>query len=60
METRPRNPHEIDIASSDDLLYWSNQFRIGTQDLVDAVQQVGPKVEDIRRHLLQTRQPPNA
>ena len=52
MAARPGNPHSVDVRNPDDLLYWSTHFRIGTDDLVRAVEAVGGNVEDIEQHLL--------
>jgi hypothetical protein len=41
----------IDPASEQSLRYWAAQLRASTQELRRAVDQVGPKVCDVRRHL---------
>jgi Protein of unknown function (DUF3606) len=41
----------IDVANEDALRYWSKNLGASAEELRRAVDQVGPKVKDVREHL---------
>lgn len=41
----------IDVADGDDLAHWSRKLGASEEELRRAVDQVGPKVKDVRAHL---------
>jgi hypothetical protein len=41
----------IDVNDIRNLRYWSQQLKASEEELRRAVDQVGPKVEDVRQHL---------
>ena len=41
----------IDVANEDDLRYWSEKLGASGDELRRMVDQVGPRVKDVRQHL---------
>jgi hypothetical protein len=49
--TGPRDPKKIDAASDEDIRWWAHELGVTNVALFDAVEKVGPVVDDVRRHL---------
>lgn len=49
--TATRDPNRIDAASDDEIRWWAHELGVTNVTLLDAIQQVGPLVADVRRHL---------
>ena len=41
----------IDIESDDEVSRWAKHFDVDAQELKNAVKAVGPRVDDVRKHL---------
>jgi Protein of unknown function (DUF3606) len=41
----------IDVEQDHELSYWSKELGVSREQLRQAVQQAGPMVKDVRRHL---------
>lgn len=50
-QTGPKDPARIDIDDDGDRRYWSEQLGVTTDQLDEAVHQVGPTVETVREYL---------
>ena len=50
----PRDRSRIDVASDDDIRWWAKALGVTNVAILDAVKKVGPKLDDVRRHLDQT------
>jgi hypothetical protein len=46
-----RAPQSIDTNDDSATAYWAGRLNVSTQDLFAAIQEVGPSVAAIRRHL---------
>ena len=46
-----REPGRIDLSQGYDVEHWCRVLRCTERQLRDAAQAVGPKIEDMRRHL---------
>ncbi|HEX2669975.1 MAG TPA: DUF3606 domain-containing protein [Polyangiaceae bacterium] len=47
----PRDLQRIDPASDDEIRWWAKELGVTNVAIFDAVEKVGPRVEDVRRHL---------
>ena len=47
----PRDRSRIDAASDDEIRWWAKELGVTNVAIFDAVKKVGPKLEDVRRHL---------
>jgi hypothetical protein len=45
----------INVYSTEDMNYWSSQFDASPSRIMQAVELVGPKPEDVRRYLRETQ-----
>lgn len=45
------NPQRIDVAREQECRYWSEKLGVSPERLRRAVKEVGPLVEDVKRHL---------
>jgi hypothetical protein len=50
----PIDAERIDIENADDIVYWTETFNVSLHALQSSVSAVGPRPEDVRRHLEQT------
>ena len=48
----PHDNERIDPKDESALSYWSEQWRVPKPELRHAIEKVGPKVADVRRHLV--------
>jgi len=48
---RPQDPTKINIHESWELEYWSKEFKVSKDRLIQAVKAVGPTVTAVKRHL---------
>lgn len=46
-----RAPQTIDTQDDEATAYWAGRFNVSSEDLFAAIQEVGPSVAAIRRHL---------
>jgi hypothetical protein len=51
LAARPGMESRIDVNDIGSLRYWSAQLKASEDELRRAVDQVGPRVEDVRQHL---------
>jgi hypothetical protein len=49
--TARRNEETIDAASDDEIRWWAKELAVTNVAILDAIEKVGPRVEDVRRHL---------
>jgi hypothetical protein len=49
--TAPRNEQTIDASSDEEIRRWARELGVTNVAILDAVEKVGPRVEDVRRHL---------
>jgi hypothetical protein len=49
--TGSRNEQTIDAASDEEIRRWAKELGVTNVAILDAVAKVGPRVEDVRRHL---------
>ena len=49
--TIPRDPRRIDAGSDEEIRWWAKELGVTNVAILDAVEKVGPRVEDVRRHL---------
>ena len=49
--TGSRNEQAIDAASDEEIRRWAKELGVTNVAILDAVAKVGPRVEDVRRHL---------
>ena len=49
--TSARDPNRIDADNDDEIRRWAKVLGVTGVALLDAVEKVGPLVEDVRRHL---------
>lgn len=47
-----RDEERIDAGSEDALAYWSQHWGVPVEELRRAIGQVGPRVKDVRQHLV--------
>ena len=47
----PRETAEFDIDDARDCRYWSNTLGVSAEEFKAAVCAVGPRIEDVKRHL---------
>jgi hypothetical protein len=47
----PRDPERVHAASDDEIRWWAKELGVTNVAILDAVEKVGPRVDDIRRHL---------
>jgi hypothetical protein len=47
----PRDRSRIDINEDYEVRYWTKELNISPEQLKQAVNQVGPMVENVRKHL---------
>jgi len=50
----PIDAERIDIENADDIVYWTETFNVSLHALQSSVLAVGPRPEDVRRHLEST------
>lgn len=51
LEPGPENYDRINVLVEAELVYWTKQFRVSREQLAAAIQQVGPRIPDLRRVL---------
>lgn len=47
----PEDPHRINIHQEREVGYWSEKLRCTRKQLADAVDEIGPIVSDVKKHL---------
>ena len=47
----PQDRSRVNVNEAWELNYWSEKFGVPAERLMDAVRQVGTRVEDVERHL---------
>ena len=47
----PRDPQRIDVGSDSEIRWWADELGVANVAIIDAVTAVGPRAEDVRRHL---------
>jgi hypothetical protein len=47
----PRNVERIDAENDDEIRRWAKELGVTNVAVLDAIEKVGPRVEDVRRHL---------
>jgi eukaryotic-like serine/threonine-protein kinase len=47
----PKDPNRVEVDEVKELTYWSKALGVATDDLLAAVEKVGPKLTDVRKHL---------
>ena len=47
----PEDPHRINIRQEWEVGYWSDKLRCTRKQLTNAVDEVGPMVRDVKKHL---------
>lgn len=47
----PRDRGRIDVGSDDEIRWWADQLGVTNVAIIDAVTAVGPRADDVRRHL---------
>jgi hypothetical protein len=52
--TRPENPNHVNVTRYEELVWWAQELRVRPEQVRDAVVQVGPNAEEIRKHLKET------
>ena len=50
-DTSARDPNRIDAANDHEIRWWAKELGVTGVAILDAVEKVGPLVEDVRRHL---------
>jgi hypothetical protein len=50
-QTGKPDDQRINVDQDHDVGYWAKEFGVSREQLRQAVQQAGPMVEDVRRHL---------
>jgi hypothetical protein len=50
-KTGPADDKRVNVHEPCELQYWSNKFGVTHDQLIDAVRQVGPMVDDVKRQL---------
>jgi hypothetical protein len=50
-QTGKADDQRINVEQDHELSYWSKELGVSREQLRDAVQQAGPLVQDVRRHL---------
>jgi Protein of unknown function (DUF3606) len=50
-QTGKADDQRINVAQDHELNYWSKELGVSREQLRSAVQQAGPLVKDVRRHL---------
>jgi hypothetical protein len=48
---RPQDPTKINVHESWEVAYWTKEFGVSKEKLMQAVQAVGPMVAAVKRHL---------
>jgi hypothetical protein len=46
-----REPNRIDVDNDDEIRWWAKELGVSGVAILDAVEKVGPLVDDVRRHL---------
>ncbi|HEY0336128.1 MAG TPA: DUF3606 domain-containing protein [Burkholderiales bacterium] len=46
-----REPNRIDLDNDDEIRWWAKELGVSGVAILDAVEKVGPLVDDVRRHL---------
>jgi Protein of unknown function (DUF3606) len=49
--TRPQDAQRVNIHQEHELRYWTQKFGVSAETLREAVQQVGPMVEDVADYI---------
>ena len=51
LEPGPQNYDRINVLVEAELVYWTRQFGVTREQLAQAIQDVGPRIPDLRRVL---------
>ena len=51
LEPGPQDYDRINVLVEAELIYWTEQFGVSRQRLAQAIQEVGPRIADLRRVL---------
>lgn len=51
LEPGPQDYDRINVLVEAELEYWTKQFKVSRQQLAAAIEQVGPRIPDLRRVL---------
>ena len=51
LEPGPQNYDRINVLVEAELVYWTRQFGVSREQLAQAIQDVGPRIPDLRRVL---------
>ncbi len=51
LEPGPQDYDRINVLVEDELVYWTRQFGVSREQLAQAIQDVGPRIPDLRRVL---------
>jgi hypothetical protein len=49
--TRPRDAQRVNVHQEHELRYWMQEFGVSAEQLREAVEQVGPMVEDVADYI---------
>jgi hypothetical protein len=49
--TRPRDAQRVNVHQEHELRYWTQKFGVSAEQLREAVEQVGPMVEDVADYI---------
>lgn len=51
LEPGPQDYDRINVLVEDELAYWTRQFKVSRERLAQAIQEVGPRLHDLKRVL---------
>lgn len=51
LEPNPQDDDRINVLVDSDLAYWTREFKVSREQLAAAIEQVGPRIADLRRVL---------
>lgn len=49
LEPNPQDDDRINVLVESELVYWTDEFKVTREPLAAAIEQVGPRVPDLRR-----------
>jgi hypothetical protein len=51
LEPNPQDHDRINVLVESELVYWTREFNVTREQLAAAIEQVGPRIPDLRRVL---------
>jgi hypothetical protein len=51
LEPGPQDYDRINVNVEAELVYWTREFRVSREQLAAAIQEVGPRIPDLKRKL---------